>query len=48
MNLGNRLAVGEVVDHGSAEPPVPAEVTPEAATVRVEAPAEPVSAHAEP
>jgi hypothetical protein len=47
MNLGNKLAVGEVVDHGADE--IPAEVAPEIAiaTVRAETlPApEPVPAH---
>lgn len=49
MNLGNKLAVGEVVDHGADE--VPVEIAPEtvreAAPVRAEAPPEPVPAHAD-
>jgi hypothetical protein len=49
MNLGNKLAVGEVhddlADHGADEPL--AEIAPEAAPVRAEPPPEPVVAHAE-
>jgi hypothetical protein len=43
MNLGNKLAVGEVVDHGDIEPQLPE--IPET-DVHAEAP-EPVPAHAE-
>ena len=47
MNLGNKLAVGEVVDLGADETPGSVDIAPEGSTVRVEAPAEPVAAHAE-
>lgn len=49
MNLGNKLAVGEVVDHGADEAPaeIAPEIVPEAVTVRAEAPPEPVVVHAE-
>ena len=47
MNLGSKLAVGEVVDLGTDETPGPVDIAPEGSTVRVEAPAEPVAAHAE-
>ena len=44
MNLGNKLAVGEVLDTGDVEPEI-AEL-PETPEVRAEAP-EPVTTHAE-
>ena len=46
MNLGNKLAVGEVVDLGTDDPVAPEEIGPEVTAVRVEVP-EPVAAHAE-
>ena len=47
MKLGNRLAVGEVVDHAPV-PETPVQETPEPVRqpVQAETPAEPVVAHA--
>jgi hypothetical protein len=47
MNLGNRLAVGEVVDNATEAAPAPAEAQPEVTPVRVADAPEPVVAHAD-
>ena len=43
MNLGNRLAVGEAVDHGADEVAPHPELTPEEMPIQAETMADPVT-----
>ncbi|MBV9315643.1 MAG: hypothetical protein JO100_18345 [Pseudonocardia sp.] len=42
MRLGNKLSVGEVVDHDAEEPPVQTNAAPGVRPVHVDTPIEPI------